>query len=207
MTDHDKTVILSTPVREPPRRARLQCVDPSRLGAGSDARIELVYGEVVVGRGVKGAAINADGVSRAHAALVPIGADWSVEDRESTNGVLVNGAVIDGRRRLEPGDEITFGVARYRFEVVAPARSPAPPPPAPDTESPAMTETVYLRPTTRRAEPERSAGAAPGPTGPAPRAEPPAPASAPTPAPGRLRGLLGIAGLLALLLALVWFLR
>jgi pSer/pThr/pTyr-binding forkhead associated (FHA) protein len=57
------------------------------------------------------------GVSRLHAELVRVGADWTVvDDGLSRNGTFVNGSRVDGRRRLRDGDELRFGetVVVYR---------------------------------------------------------------------------------------------
>jgi pSer/pThr/pTyr-binding forkhead associated (FHA) protein len=49
-------------------------------------------------------------VSRVHAMLEPVGAEWTlVDDGLSRNGTFVNGERINGRRRLEDGDSVRFG--------------------------------------------------------------------------------------------------
>jgi DNA-binding CsgD family transcriptional regulator len=49
-------------------------------------------------------------VSRAHAELQLVGADWAIaDDGLSQNGTFVNGARIAGRRRLQGGDVIRIG--------------------------------------------------------------------------------------------------
>jgi len=49
-------------------------------------------------------------VSRVHAALERIGADWTVsDDGLSRNGTHVNGERVLGRRRLRDGDVVRFG--------------------------------------------------------------------------------------------------
>jgi FHA domain len=60
--------------------------------------------------------VGAKFVSRHHA-LVLVGPQQTIiEDLNSTNGVLVNGQRT-GRRRLEDGDTIALGEARFRFVV------------------------------------------------------------------------------------------
>jgi len=55
-------------------------------------------------------------VSRAHAELQPIGADWAIaDDGLSQNGTFVNGARIAGRRRLRGGDVIRIGRTTIGF--------------------------------------------------------------------------------------------
>jgi uncharacterized protein YkwD len=52
-------------------------------------------------------------VSRRHAILRHDGGRFTLEDLESTNGTAVNGQRIKGRVAIEPGDEISFGAARF----------------------------------------------------------------------------------------------
>jgi hypothetical protein len=59
-------------------------------------------------------------VSRVHAALERVGADWVIaDDGLSHNGTWVNGERIDGRRRLHDGDAIVVGGTTLAY--VAPA--------------------------------------------------------------------------------------
>ena len=55
-------------------------------------------------------------VSRRHAEVRRRGNDFIVVDLGSTNGTRVNGAGVR-ERRLEDGDEVTFGSTRVRFEA------------------------------------------------------------------------------------------
>lgn len=54
-------------------------------------------------------------VSGSHAALMLFGGRWYVSDRGSTNGTCVNGRRIWGTVRVEPGDEVSFGLATFRL--------------------------------------------------------------------------------------------
>lgn len=54
-------------------------------------------------------------VSRRHARLVFRDGGWVLQDLDSTNGTLVNGARI-GRCALRPGDHLTLGYARLRID-------------------------------------------------------------------------------------------
>ncbi len=49
------------------------------------------------------------GLSREHAVFEREGADWMVHDLGSTNGTLVNGIRIEGRRPLRADDRLQFG--------------------------------------------------------------------------------------------------
>jgi len=55
-------------------------------------------------------------VSRHHATIRHEGTFWVLVDIGSTNGTRVNGARIDGRAVIAPGDEIGFGAAVARFD-------------------------------------------------------------------------------------------
>jgi predicted component of type VI protein secretion system len=55
-------------------------------------------------------------VSRRHCELSLKDGDWFIADLQSTNGVAVNGRSVSSTR-LAPGDEITLGTAKLRFDV------------------------------------------------------------------------------------------
>jgi predicted component of type VI protein secretion system len=57
------------------------------------------------------------GISRRHVELRPGPDGWTVEDLGSTNGVLVNGERVDGRRVLRAGDHVELGSTKLVFEV------------------------------------------------------------------------------------------
>jgi pSer/pThr/pTyr-binding forkhead associated (FHA) protein len=79
-------------------------------GAGA-GRIVTLGGPVTVGRGRDADLGLADDlVSRRHARVTPGGAGAVVEDLGSRNGTFVNGEVIHGPTRLEPGDQLQLGV-------------------------------------------------------------------------------------------------
>jgi FHA domain len=97
---------------------QLRALDSDRLTVGT-----LESNDVVV---------DADGVSRVHAALERFGDAWCVRDLGSRNGTFVNGDRIIGERALHSGDEIVLGRLRLLFH--APSRGKetaaiAPPPP------------------------------------------------------------------------------
>lgn len=57
-------------------------------------------------------------VSRRHARVHLSLAGAAVEDLHSRNGVRVNGALVDGRRELAPGDRVRVGSREFVFCVV-----------------------------------------------------------------------------------------
>jgi DNA-binding CsgD family transcriptional regulator len=64
--------------------------------------------------------VDAEGVSRVHAAFERFGDTWCVRDLGSRNGTFVNGGRIIGERALHSGDEILLGRLRLLFR--GPAR-------------------------------------------------------------------------------------
>jgi FHA domain len=75
--------------------------------------------EVVVGRGPAehGIRLNWDPeVSRTHAVLERLGADWTIVDNGlSRNGTSVNECRVDGQRRLKDGDRVRCGNVVLEF--------------------------------------------------------------------------------------------
>jgi DNA-binding CsgD family transcriptional regulator len=59
--------------------------------------------------------VDADGVSRVHAAFERFGDAWCVRDLGSRNGTFVNGDRIIGERAVHSGDEIVLGRLRLLF--------------------------------------------------------------------------------------------
>ena len=59
-----------------------------------------------------------DSVSRLHAELLRMGADWVLcDDGLSHNGTFVNGERVRGRRRLRDGDMVTVGATQLMFSA------------------------------------------------------------------------------------------
>jgi len=88
-----------------------------------------------------------DEVSRLHAELLRMVADWVIcDDGLSHNGTFVNGERLSGRRRLHDGDVVAVGVTRLTFS--------APPPSAATAGSTRVAREpqpeVHLTPTQRR---------------------------------------------------------
>jgi Protein of unknown function (DUF3662)/FHA domain len=103
---------LSEPLREPDSRrgtARLQV----------DGRTEIVGSHgAVLGRSRDCDVVLEDAnVSRRHAEVRPSGGSWIVRDLGSTNGVKVNGRLIEGAQSLKAGDQIDLGTSRIVFEL------------------------------------------------------------------------------------------
>lgn len=95
---------------------------------GLDAGKRLVVGEgrAIIGRGDEvGLRIRDRTVSRRHAQLRRSGAELTIEDLASPNGVLVNGSRIAGRHALQDGDTVELGHALLRVALPATAKPPA----------------------------------------------------------------------------------
>jgi hypothetical protein len=58
--------------------------------------------------------------SGVHARVYSRGANYYVEDMNSTNGTFLNGARLDGEARLGDLDEIRIGDTEFRFELEVP---------------------------------------------------------------------------------------
>jgi hypothetical protein len=86
------------------------------LLVGEDKRTVLSGPRFVLGRGRDCDLVLDDpNVSRRHAQLKQEGDGWVIEDMGSTNGIKLNGRRAQGGR-LSPGDEITLGLTRLKFE-------------------------------------------------------------------------------------------
>jgi len=93
----------------------------------------LFIGRLMVGRAPECDISLADTkISRRHAEFDASGSTPRVTDLGSRNGILVNGRKV-GAADLAPGDVITAGDARIRFEERAETSAPAEPAPAPHT--------------------------------------------------------------------------
>jgi pSer/pThr/pTyr-binding forkhead associated (FHA) protein len=58
--------------------------------------------------------------SSIHARVYSRGANYYVEDMNSTNGTFLNGAVLEGEAELADLDEIKIGDTEFRFELQVP---------------------------------------------------------------------------------------
>jgi hypothetical protein len=100
----------SRPVDVPPPAGRAMLV-------GEGRRIVLSGSRVLIGRSRDSdVPIDDPNVSRRHAELRQEDGAWIVTDLGSTNGVKVNGRRTE-QAALNPGDELTLGLARLRFEL------------------------------------------------------------------------------------------
>lgn len=72
----------------------------------------------ISGQGLDGV-IQRGGVSRMHAKITKEGELYYLEDMNSTNGTIVNGALLNYMEHvpLQDGDEVLFGEAEYLFSV------------------------------------------------------------------------------------------
>jgi len=96
-------------------------VEPSRQGARallvSDDKRTVISGDpFVIGRSRECDLVLDDAnVSRKHAEVRQEGGSWVIHDLGSTNGIKLNGRRSEGGA-LKPGDEITLGLSRLKFE-------------------------------------------------------------------------------------------
>jgi pSer/pThr/pTyr-binding forkhead associated (FHA) protein len=97
-----------------------------RLIALSDGtRHDIPPTGVVIGRDPEcGIIIKSNAVSRRHASVAPGLLGYMITD-ESTNGVFVNGARIEGATLLRQGDRVRIGEAELRFEADQAVYEPA----------------------------------------------------------------------------------
>jgi hypothetical protein len=80
-------------------------------------RVGLLDRTIVIGRLPEcDIPVNDPNVSRRHAEVRPIGSGWIVVDLGSTNGTRVNGVTVR-EQALRPGDEVTVGSTRLRYEA------------------------------------------------------------------------------------------
>jgi FHA domain len=183
-----------------------------RLVSGPAAGRSLdVDGELVIGRGGEGLAIDDPELSRRHVAVRPAGDGVVVEDLGSTNGTFVAGERITSPVTIANGGSFQAGKSEIAVEAeVAGAtklheapdpvatRLSASPPPAPSPPSP---------PPAPAAPPSAPppAGAAPPPSPARTPPAPPEPTAAPSPRPARppwLPAALGAAALAVLILVI-----
>jgi hypothetical protein len=116
--DHGHTMVYSTS-----NRISDQLAEPDPRRRGARLRINgrtsvLGSAGAVLGRS-RDADVQVDdpNVSRKHAEVRPSGAQWTVRDLGSTNGVKVNGRRIQGAQSLRDGDTITLGTSEIVFQL------------------------------------------------------------------------------------------
>jgi FHA domain-containing protein len=117
---HGQTMIYSTSarVRGPIDDARGQRRTTRALLVLGSRRLLVPPAGGVIGRSRDcEIAIDDAGISRHHAEIRPGADGWTIEDRGSTNGVLINGQAVGGPQQLQPGDRIELGSTDLVFEV------------------------------------------------------------------------------------------
>ncbi len=179
--------------------------------AGRRRAVPFAQDEIAVGRDAagNGLCLPERNVSRRHARFVRSNGAVFVEDLDSTNGTLVNGERLAGRRRIREGDLVQIGDYDLALEgsedwpherdtrpteelpayqappapppLPAPARSEPAPPPLPVAASPAP---APILPDLKPAAPEGIVPAVPPPSFAPPPPAPPAAALAAPPAEG-----------------------
>jgi hypothetical protein len=117
---HGHTMIYSTSARvgAPAMQARSRERPQRALLALGDRRLLIAGEAAVIGRSRDCDIVLDDaGISRRHAEVRSGPGGWTIEDLASTNGVLVNGHTLAGRRQLRPGDRIELGSTEIVFEL------------------------------------------------------------------------------------------
>jgi hypothetical protein len=101
----------------PVRSGRLVVVTSSELDAGAD--FELNSSQLTVGRGGQNDIVlpNDEYASARHARFEPRQDGVWVQDLGSTNGTYLNGARLEGPRRVTPGDIVRVGETDLRYEA------------------------------------------------------------------------------------------
>lgn len=95
-----RLVVLASPDGEPP--------------VGSTFAVDAV---TTIGRDLTSTVVIGDAFASAeHAVVTYRGRTWFIEDRGSTNGTYVNGALVEGVVPLAVGDEVQVGRVRLRLE-------------------------------------------------------------------------------------------
>ena len=87
------------------------------LALEDGTRFELANDKNIIGRQTTCDIVIADhNVSRVHAEIRLVQGTWHIDDRGSTNGTRVNGAVIVEPTKLVSGDVIAFGAVNIHFK-------------------------------------------------------------------------------------------
>lgn len=95
-------------------------------GVNQGSRQELVGDRIVFGRSADcGVVLNAPAVSREHAMIRKIGANFYIEDMGSRNGTEVNSIKIKARTALKDGNQITIcGISMVFYEAAPKPKLP-----------------------------------------------------------------------------------
>jgi signal transduction histidine kinase len=98
-----------------------------KIESGPDADVVRSIGskQLSIGRSSQNDVILRDStVSSLHAVILFLNETYFIEDRDSANGVYVNGIKVH-RKRLRDGDEISLGKTRLRFQASSPTEQTA----------------------------------------------------------------------------------
>ncbi|MBI4364473.1 MAG: SpoIIE family protein phosphatase [Candidatus Latescibacteria bacterium] len=98
MGQSSQSLLIRVPGREP-EIVRLQGEGPFPLGRSPENKV----------------VVNDSAVSRKHAEFSVRDGEYWIEDLKSKNGTKVNGTLIQGPRRLSPGDRIDIGPCQIHF--------------------------------------------------------------------------------------------
>ena len=119
--DQGHTMVYTVPPKQTKSRKRqpaAHLTETKAIVSLDDRRYVLDGPTAALGRSRECDCVLADpNVSRRHAELRrgPTG-DWQIVDLGSTNGVKVNGRLVD-TSRLSPGDEVVLGTTRFTFDI------------------------------------------------------------------------------------------
>jgi hypothetical protein len=116
-----QTMVYSAPAKEKGPRRRppgAHLVDTRAIVSMDDRRYVLDGPIAVLGRSKECDCVVRDpNVSRRHAELRRgESGDWQIVDLGSTNGVKVNGRLVE-TSRLSPGDDVVLGTTRFTFDI------------------------------------------------------------------------------------------
>jgi len=101
----------------PPPKARLACINPTRLKGRVLREIRLQGQEMTLGRSDENTVVlDLDGISRTHARFIAGDGKWGVQDRGSKNGVRVNKTRVSDAW-LQPGDIVSIGNLHYKYAL------------------------------------------------------------------------------------------
>ena len=104
--EHDTEALAQAPVAQlgPPPAAL--CIDGRMVPIAASGAVVSVSCEV---------RLDLPSVSRRHAWIRPANGSWAVHDLDSTNGVALNGAMLDSPQWLRHGDALQIGRAQVTF--------------------------------------------------------------------------------------------
>jgi Protein of unknown function (DUF3662)/FHA domain len=118
--DHGRTMVYSTAGRVQEELEDSRVVHRGRgVLVAEGKRLPVGPGGATIGRSRECDIVLEDSnVSRRHAEIRPLGNEgWTIGDLGSTNGVRVNGHLIERPEALRPGDALVIGTVSARFEV------------------------------------------------------------------------------------------